>query len=87
MLESARFNAVNKGLSEERLWVKECIIGKALGQKKVDIRARGRTGTIHSPKSSIRVVLEERPQEEFFKLMVKGECPPALAAVLRRRVY
>jgi large subunit ribosomal protein L22 len=31
VLEAARANAVKQGLSEERLFVKECLVGKALG--------------------------------------------------------
>lgn len=41
----------------------------------MDIRARGKFGMIHSPKSSIRIVLEEKQPEDFFKMLVKGECP------------
>ena len=32
VLEAARVNAVKKGLAEERLFVKEVVIGKKLGQ-------------------------------------------------------
>lgn len=70
VLENAKSIARQRGLAEERLYVKECIIGRALGQRKMDIRARGKFGMIHSPKSSIRVVLEEKPLDEFYKLMV-----------------
>lgn len=74
-------------MAEERLFVKECIVGKALGQKKMDIRARGKFGFIHQPKSSIRITLEEKPIEDFYKMLVKGECPPSLALVFRKFLY
>ncbi len=31
VIEAARVNAVKKGMAEERLFVKECIIGKKIG--------------------------------------------------------
>lgn len=60
VLEAARANAVKRGMQEERLFVKECIVGKELGQKKMDIKARGKFGMMHAPITSIRVVLEEK---------------------------
>lgn len=46
VLEAARANGIKKGLSEERFFVKEVILGKANGPKKIDIRARGKFGMI-----------------------------------------
>lgn len=87
VVEAARHNAVRKGYAEERLFVKECIIGKKLGQKKMDIRARGKFGMMHQPISSIRVVLEEKSPADFFKMMLKGECPPTMGHVFRKMLY
>lgn len=53
-------NGLKKGMSEERMYVKEIVLGKALGHKKMDIRARGKFGMIRSPKTSITVILEEK---------------------------
>lgn len=87
VLEAARVNAIKKGMAEERLFVKECIVGKALGMRKMDIRARGKFGMIHLPKSSIRVVLEERSIEDFFKMLIKGECPATVGFIFRKMLY
>lgn len=87
VLEAARANAVKNGLQEERLFVKECIVGRALGPKKMDIRARGKFGIMHAPKSSIRVVLEEKSPEDFYKMMIKGECPPSVGDMFRKMLY
>lgn len=87
VLEAARVNAIKKGMAEERLYVKECIIGKALGMRKIDIRARGKFGMIHLPKSSIKVVLEEKSLEDFFKMCLKGECPPAVGHIFRKMLF
>ncbi|CDW87373.1 UNKNOWN [Stylonychia lemnae] len=87
VLEAARANALKKGLAEERLYVKECIVGKALGMKKLDIRGRGKMGMIHLPKSSIRITLEERPLEEFYKDLLKGNASPYIAHVFRKNLY
>ena len=87
VVEAARHNAVKKGLAEERLFVKECIIGKKLGQKKLDIKARGKMGIMYAPISSIRVVLEEKSPADFYKMMLKGECPPCMAFVFRKMLY
>jgi large subunit ribosomal protein L22 len=72
VLEAARANAVKVGLAEERLFVKEVVIGKALGQKKIDIKARGKYGMMHAPISHITVIVEEASPSDFFKLMIKG---------------
>lgn len=87
VLEAARANAVKQGLAEERLFVKECIIGKKLGQMKMDIKGRGKFGIIHAPISHIRVVLEEKQPEEFYKLLLKGEAPPAFGELMRKMLF
>ena len=51
--------------------------------KKLDIKGRGRMGIIRVPKSSIKIVLEEKPLDEFYKLMLQGKCPPGMSSLLR----
>ena len=87
VLEAARVNAVKKGMAEERLFVKEVVIGKKLGAKKIDIRARGKFGMIHAPISSVRVVLEEKTPEEFYKMMISGNCPSSVGYVFKKMLY
>lgn len=83
VLEAARFNAKNKGMSDERLYVKEIVLGRKLGPKKLDIRARGKFGIIHSTISSITVILEEKSPAEFFKMMITGNCPPTIGYIFK----
>ena len=87
VLEAARVNGIRKGYSEERMFVKEVVLGKALGPKKIDIKARGKFGMMHAPRSSITVILEERSPADFFKMMVKGECPPTVGHTFRKMLY
>ena len=35
------------------------------------------------PKCSLKIVLEEKPIEEFYKLMLKGETPKGVAHLFR----
>jgi len=69
------------------MFVKEVVLGKALGQKKMDIRARGKFGIIHAPISSITVILEEKSPADFYKMMVSGKTPPALGHMFRKMLY
>ena len=87
VLEAARVNGIKKGFSEERMFVKEIVLGKALGPRKIDIRARGKFGMIHSPKSDITVILEERSPADFFKMVVTGNCPASLGHAFRKMLY
>jgi len=55
--------------------------------KKIDIRARGKFGMINLPKCSIRVTLEERTVEEFYKDLIRGNATPHTAHVFRKKLY
>jgi ribosomal protein L22 len=87
LLEQARSNGVMKGYAEERMFVREVIIGKALGQKKIDIRARGKFGTIHASKTSVTVIMEEVSDVDFYKQVVTGKCPSSVGYVFKRMLY
>ncbi len=87
VLQAARVNGIKKGYAEERMFVKEIVLGKALGQKKMDIRARGKFGIIHAPISSITVILEEKSTADFYKMMIAGKTPPALGHMFRKMLY
>lgn len=63
--------------------MKEVICGKGILQKKLEIKGRGRMGIRKVPKCSVRIVLEEKPIEEFYRLILEGKTPPALALMLR----
>jgi hypothetical protein len=69
------------------MWVKEVVLGKKLGGKKMDIRARGKFGIIHAPISHITVILEERSPVDFYKQMITGNAPATLGYMFRRMLY
>jgi hypothetical protein len=69
------------------MFVKEVVLGKALGQKKMDIRARGKFGIIHAPISSITVILEEKSAADFYKLLISGKAPPTVGHMYRKMLY
>ena len=78
---------MNQGYSEERFFVKEVVIGRRLGAKKMDIRARGRHGLIHPSISSIKITMEEKSLKDFYKLIISGNCPPAVGYVFKKILY
>lgn len=86
-LANARKSGVRAGYSEERMFVKTIIVGKGYSHKKIDIKGRGRQGTIHVPKSNLRIVLEERSPTDFYKMVLKGEASPGLGHVFRKLLY
>jgi hypothetical protein len=65
------------------MFVKSVICGKGFLMKKIDIKGRNRMGMIMVPKCSIKLVLEEKPLKDYYKMLVKGECPPGLSNLLR----
>jgi hypothetical protein len=71
------------GLHEQRLFVKSIICGKSISHKKLDIKGRSRVGERKVPKCTVKLVLEEKPLEEFYKLLLIGKCPPALATQMK----
>ena len=60
VLEAARKNGENKNFSEDRMFVKTAVVGKALHHKKIDIKGRGRTGVIKVPVSHLTITLQEK---------------------------
>ncbi len=87
VLMAARANGIKQGYNEDRMFVKEIILGKKLGQKKMDIRARGKFGIIHAPISHITVILEELSAADFYKQMITGKAPVAMGNAVRRMLY
>jgi large subunit ribosomal protein L22 len=64
-LQSAIANAENNhNLDVDRLFVAEASVGKQLVMKRMMTRARGRSGRIEKPFSSLRIIVRERPVKE-----------------------
>jgi len=87
VLEACRKNGEKKGFSEDRMFVKTAIVGKALDHKKIDIKGRGRQGVIKVPKSSITITLQEKSAQDFYKLVMQGKTPPGISMTMRKMLY
>jgi len=87
VLMAAKVNGVKQGFAEERMWVKEVVLGKKLGPKKIDIKARGKFGMMHAPVSHITVVLEQKSAADFYKMVVSGKTPATVGHVFRKMLY
>ena len=67
--------------------MKTITVGKGLSHKKIDIKARGKHGIIKVPKSNLRLIMEEKGLEDFYKMLLKGEASPGLATFFRMVLY
>lgn len=52
--------------------------------KKIDIKGRGRMGIIKVPECNMKLVLEEKHPLDYYKLLLKGECPPGMSDLLKQ---
>ena len=66
------------------MFIKSIVCGKGIFQKKLDIKGRGKMGIIKVPKTKINLVLEEKHPQEYYKMLLKGECPPGMADLLKK---
>ena len=55
--------------------------------KKLNIMGRSRIGVIKVPKCSVKLVLEEKPNEEFYRQIIKGETPKGLAEQFKNVIF
>lgn len=86
MIRSAIYNGVaHKGMDGERMYISQIVLGKNQPTKGRRFAAKGRVFTALKPASQITVILEEKPVEEFYKLMVTGHYSPTLARILRNK--
>lgn len=87
LLDELEESGISRGRTPELMYVRTITVGGSILQKLPDIKGRGRCGVIRIPSCSMRMVLEEKHPAEFYKMIVKGETPSGLAAILRRTVY
>ena len=87
VLEAARKNGENKGYAEDRMFVKTAIVNKAIDHKKIDIKARGKTGMIKVPRSAIIITLQEKSPQDFYKLIMQGKAPTGDSHTIRKILY
>jgi len=83
LLNNGRLSGIQLGMEESRMYIKTIVCGKGFLGKKIDIKGRGRMGIIKIPKTSIKMVIEEIPIEEWYKLMITGKCPMMTAEILK----
>ena len=87
VLRAAQKNGMKAGLNSENLYVKECFVGKGLGGKKIDIKARGKFGIRRSPITMLTVILEEKPLEEIARDSFRGKIPMVMAHHMRVSLF
>jgi hypothetical protein len=44
-------------------------------------------GVIKVPKCSIRLTLEEKHPLEYYKMLLKGDCPPGMAEMFKEMLH
>ena len=87
LLTKMKDEGIEKGYNPDLFYVHEAYVGKGLRGKKIDIKARGKFGVIRRPKSSLNIILHEKPIEHVIKKSLKGETPPGVGEIFRRRLY
>ena len=83
LLEELEYTGVRRGRNPEQMWVRTITCGSSVLYKAPDIKGRGRCGVIRKPKCSMRIVIEEKTTEEYFKMVLKGETPSGLSSMYR----
>lgn len=87
LLQKVKDIGIEKGLNPDLFYVHEAIVGRGIKSKKIDIKARGKMGIITSPKSSLRIVMHEKPIQHMIKEAIVGQAPPGIGEVFRRRLW
>jgi large subunit ribosomal protein L22 len=85
LLSKMKNDGTNRGFNPDLFFVHEAWVGKGTRSKKIDIRARGKMGLIRRPKSSLTIVLREKPVKEMVRDALMGKAPPGIGAVFRQR--
>ena len=80
LLRQAAHVSQRKGMNTSFMYINEAYVGKKLGQKKLDIRARGKMGMMQSSISSVTIKCIEKPYEEVLKQNLLGNAERNLAA-------
>ena len=65
------------------MFVKEIICGKGCLGKRLNIQGRGKYGIIRIPKCSVKIKLEEKTPEDWYKLILSGKSPEGAGYLLK----
>lgn len=87
LLKKLKETGTEKGLNPDFFYVSEAYVGKSYRGKKIDIKARGKNGVIRPPKTSVTIILEEKPLENVIKDALTGNSPPHIGKIMRHRLY
>lgn len=85
-LTTAKATAINKGMSELRLYVQAAITNKARRTIGVRYHARMKRGKEKRDWSSLLIRVEEKPAREFFKDIVGGKATPGVVKMWKERI-
>jgi len=87
LLEKLMEDGKEKGLNPDLFFVAEAFVGKGIRSKKIDIKAKGMMGIIRRPKSSLTIIMHEKPLEHMIKESMIGKTPPGIGSIFRKRLY
>lgn len=87
LLEKLKETGIAKGLNPDLFFVQRAFVGAGIRSKLIDIKARGKTGVIHRPKSSLVIVLEEKPIKRMIEDVLVGDTPACIGEIFRRRLF
>lgn len=87
LLTKMKDDGTEKGYNPDLFYVAEAFVGKGIRSKKIDIKARGKFGVIRRPKSSLTIVMHEKPLEHMIKESLVGKTPPGIGEIFRKRLY
>ena len=85
-LGQARLHAIHRGFDENKLFVQSALTNKQKSRTFLYYHAKGRSGKMRKDWVKFTINLEEKPANQFFKMMIGGQCPPGLAAVYKTKL-
>lgn len=75
-----------KGYREERMFIHGIMVGRQRRFKQVRYHGRARHGTLKRNIVQLRVILEHKPLDQMYKLMLNGKTPAAMAYLIRSQL-
>lgn len=79
-------HCIERKLDPLRLFIHGCLIGRKMRFKGIRYHAKGKSGRENKTIIQIKVLAEERAEDEFYQKVGAGEAPSAFAALVRERL-
>ena len=76
-------HAQQQGVNPLRLWVHSYLIGKTKRWKSLRYHAKGRGFREKRDFCQVRIILAEKPENEFYEDIGTGKCPPGITGMVR----